>query len=78
MGTEIYRQRINHGQWQGRYTVGQYNTALQCIPFICLHSAEFVSGWKREFLSFTEGAAYLKMRELLRVCIKRQDLKVHY
>jgi len=74
MGTELYR----HGRWQGRYTVGHHSTALQRDPLICLHSAEFASGRRGELLSFTEGVAYLKMREVLRVCMKRRDLKVHY
>jgi len=79
MGTEIYRQIINHGRWQGRYTVRHYNTALQRHPLICLHSAEFASGRRSELLSFTEGGVeYLKMPEVLRVCMKRQDLKAHY
>lgn len=51
LGTELYRQRINRGQWQGRYTVEHYNTALQRNPFIRLHSAEFASGRKSELLT---------------------------
>ena len=73
MGTELYRL----GRWQGRYTVRHHNTALQRDPLICLHSAEFASGRRGELLSFTEGVAYFKMREVLRVCMKRRDLKVH-
>jgi len=78
MGTELYRQRTNHGRRQGRYTVRHYNSALQRDPLICLHSAEFASGRRSELLSFTEGVAYLKMPEVLRVCMKRRELKVHY
>ena len=70
-------RRINHGRWQGRYTVRHYSTALQRDPLICLDSAGFASGRRSELLSITEGVAHLKMPAVLRVCMKRKDLKVH-